>query len=167
MRDDETWGTVTVEIPDETPEDKIEAVARGAVDSEGTTGVGTWLHHYSADDDDVEPGDDLCDHCMRSGVAIYATDEHGKTMCSVCARDHYADPEDPDDDTKETDDDRLDRFYAELERRQEDGEPLTCMSCNITIQKGESADPCFVCGQPLCYFCSISGPRCRGCADLP
>jgi len=119
--DDGTWGTVTVEIPEETPEEKIEAVAREAVDSEGTTGVGTWLHHYSADGDEES----------------------------------------------EEDDDRLDRFYAELERRQEDGEPLTCASCDADIQPGKTADPCFICGQPLCFYCSISGPRCRGCADLP
>jgi len=85
---------------------------------------------------------------------------------------HYSEDDfDPDDDetdpSTESDEDRLDRFFTELERRQEDGEPLTCMSCNAAIQPGESADPCFVCGQPLCFYCSTSGPRCRGCADLP
>lgn len=115
-----SWDTATVEIPDNTPEDKIEAVAREALVKAEYTGVGTFLYGYYIDE---------------------ASDDE--------------------------DADRLDRFYAELERRQEDGDPLTCASCNAAIQPGESADPCFRCGQPLCFYCSTSGPRCRGCADLP
>lgn len=34
-------------------------------------------------EDDVEEGDDMCDYCMRSGIAIYRT-IGGKTICSAC-----------------------------------------------------------------------------------
>lgn len=33
------------------------------------------------DDDDVERGDDLCDLCFRSGVAVYRTTRDGRTVC--------------------------------------------------------------------------------------
>jgi len=85
---------------------------------------------------------------------------------SRCVTDQPA-PSTESEESDESDDERLNRFYAELERRQEDGDLITCASCNKAIQPGESADPCFRCGASLCFYCSISGPRCRGCADLP
>lgn len=113
---------------------------------------------------EAEEGDSYCAHTESVRVIDPASDPHPPG-----AEFFFDDKEDDDrdDDEEETDDERLNRFYAELECRQEDGDPLTCMSCNAAIQPGESADPCFLCGQPLCHFCSISGPRCRGCADLP
>lgn len=33
------------------------------------------------DEEDVEEGDDMCDICMRSGVAVYRTTLAGDTVC--------------------------------------------------------------------------------------
>jgi hypothetical protein len=101
--------------------------------------------------------------------------DQGDSYCahseSVLVQAPFGDPHPPGEeffsDPDETDAERLNHFYAEIERRQEDGDPLTCASCGTPIPPGETADPCYICGQPLCHFCAVSGPRCRGCADLP
>lgn len=43
------------------------------------------------DEDDEPDGDDLCDTCMRSGVEVHRTDEHGNTVCVECDRKQVAD----------------------------------------------------------------------------
>lgn len=36
---------------------------------------------------EYETGDDLCDRCGRSGVAVYETDEDGNTICVQCSNE--------------------------------------------------------------------------------
>lgn len=43
----------------------------------------------SPDTDAPQPGDDLCDTCGSSGVAVYETDAEGNTMCSACAKSYH------------------------------------------------------------------------------
>lgn len=42
------------------------------------------MSDYIEEDDDVEEGDDMCDLCMRSGIAIYRTTLDGRTVCEDC-----------------------------------------------------------------------------------
>ena len=70
---------------------------------EGETALEAWQHAVEGfknnpgelDEDetkileDLDAGDDLCDHCMRSGVQITYTDANGNTMCDECAREAH------------------------------------------------------------------------------
>lgn len=46
------------------------------------------------DEDDDEEGDDMCDLCMRSGVAVYRTTLDGDTVCGSKACQDAADAQD-------------------------------------------------------------------------
>lgn len=120
------------------------------------------------EEDGEERGDDVCDHCMRSGLAIYAVDDDGETMCAQCAEAYYAekDKEDEDDGEFDEDDDwqdRLDEYQASLDARQNAGEVITCSVCGEDIPPDEGVEPCFKCGAPMCSNCERSGPRCLKC----